>query len=251
MKRTIEEIIDVINQDLTVGGALPKQLPDTEIRRIIENEVMPWFYLNYQYAVQKIYYYVAKEAFQQEEFTQYNYITLPCEIKSIPWIYMTTPASAMNIGINVPNLSVNLGVNNQPYLTSYVTTVSELALLKANIDSLADMLNQFTKFTHKYHYNEMTNRLHILTRVEKPLILEAYASIENESLFGDPYFIKYATGACKVQLANLLGRLDFTLPGGVKYNVSGLETQGKEQMQQVIDEIKNMSNSAFFFMVKK
>jgi hypothetical protein len=75
---TINELIDVVQGELTVSCALPKLLPDLEIRRIIENKAAPWFYQNYYYAVSKIYYYIDKRAFQTEEFTSYRYITLPC-----------------------------------------------------------------------------------------------------------------------------------------------------------------------------
>jgi len=51
---TIDELIDLINSELTVGCALPKQLSSAEIRRIIETRAMPYFYRKYQYAVQKI-----------------------------------------------------------------------------------------------------------------------------------------------------------------------------------------------------
>ena len=78
---TIDELIDFIQQDLTVGCALPKVLPDTEIRRFIETRAIKWFWQNYMYAVSKVYYYVDKKAFTTDEFTKYSYITLPVKYK--------------------------------------------------------------------------------------------------------------------------------------------------------------------------
>lgn len=248
---SVEELIDFIQNDLTVGCALPKQLPDTEIRRIIETQALPWFYQNYQYAVQKAYYLVNEAAFNTEEWTKYRFVELPCEIQSIPYIYEVRGESLFQLGINTPNLSVNLGVTNQPFLSSYVTSIGELGVYKTVLDSLSDMLNQMNKYTVKYHYNQLAHRLHILTNVKYNLILECYVNIENEALFRDPYFIKWVTGKSKVQLANMIGRYDFTLPGGVKYNYADLASQGKEEMKEVEDEIKGMSNSSFFFMVKR
>lgn len=247
----IEELIDFVQQDLTVGCALPKTLPDTEIRRFVETRAVKWFYQNYQYAVSKVYYYVDKEAFNTEEFTKYSYITLPCEIQTIPFIYTVRGVNLLQLGINSPNLSVNLGVTNQPYLSSYVTTIGELGVYKTLIDSLSDMMNQMNKYTVKYHYNQMMNRLNILTKIEYSLVLETYANIPAENLYADPYFLKYVTAWAKIQTANLLGRYDFTLPGGVKYNSADLASQGKDEMKEVEEEIKNMSQSSFFFMVKR
>lgn len=74
---TIEELIDFVQNEITVGCALPKVLPDSEIRRIIETRALPYFYRNYQYAVQKMYFMIHQEAFQTEEFTKYRYVNVP------------------------------------------------------------------------------------------------------------------------------------------------------------------------------
>ena len=70
---TIEEFVDFVQNEITVGCALPKVLPDSEIRRIVETKALPWFYRSYQYAVQKMYFFVHQNAFQTEEFTKYRY----------------------------------------------------------------------------------------------------------------------------------------------------------------------------------
>lgn len=247
----IEELVDYVQNELTVGCALPKTLPDTEIRRFAETRASKWFYQNYQYAVSKVYYFVDGAAFKTEEYTKYKYITLPCEIQSISYIYEVRGESLMQLGINVPNLSVNLGVTNQPYLSSYVTTIGELGVYKTLIDSMSDMLNQLNKYTVKFHYNQLMNRLNILTGIKYDLILETYANIPKENLYTDPYFLKYVSAWGKVQTGNMLGRYDFQLPGGVKFNSADLVSQGKEEMKEVEEEIKGMSTTSWFVMVKR
>jgi len=249
---SIEELIDFIQQDITIYGALPKSLPDQSIRQFVETRALPWFQMNYIYAVSLMYYFIDKEAFNQEEFTRYKYITLPCEIQSISWIHQVRNTYLLQLGLNSPNLSVNLGVTNQPYLSSYVTTIGELGTYKAIIDSMSDMLDQMTLFTTKYNYNQQTNRLNILTAVHTSLILETYVNIPVENLFADTYFIKYVTAWAKMQQGNLLGRYDFNLPGSVKINTSDMISQGKEEMKEVEEEVKAMNaNGSFFIMVKK
>lgn len=248
---TIEEIIDTVICDLTVGFSLPKTLPDTEIRRFIETRAMKYFYQEYHYATSKIYYAIHKEAFCSEEWTKYSYITLPKEIQAVTWIYPLQNASLYQLGINLPNLSVNLGVTNQPYLSSYVSTIGELGVYKTILDSMSDMLNQLNKYTVKYDFNQLMHRLNILTDVKNDLILEAYANIPPENLFDDQYFIKYVTGWSKMQLGNMLGRYDFTLAGGVKYNHADLITDGKEMMKEVDEVIKEKNNNSSFFIMCK
>ncbi len=258
---TIEELIDVIQGELTVSCALPKSLPDIEIRRIVENKAKPWFYQNYLYAVQKIYYFLDGAALDSDEYTKYRYITLPCEIQTITWIYPVRNISLFNLGINQPNLSVNLGVTNQPYLSSYVTTIGDLGVYKALLGNFSDMLNQFNKTTIKYNYNQMSNRLHLLgvnsrgdtgnLNGKENMIIEAYANIEAEALYADPQFIKYVGGLAKQALGNLYGRFDFNLPGGTKYNTADLKAEGKEEVLEVTEYIKGITSSGWFFMVKR
>lgn len=248
---TIEEFIDFVQNELTIQCALPKTLPDAAVRQIIESRALPWFYRQYQFAVQKMYFLIRKEAFFSEEFTKYNFVNVPCEIQSVIYLYEVRGESLFQLGINTPNLSVNLGVTNQPYLSSYVTTIGELGVYKTILDSMSDMLNQLNKYTLKYQFNQLNHRLHILTNVKYDVIMEAYANIPPENLFRDDLFFKYVTGYAKIQLGNLVGRYDFTLPGGVKIQAADLVTQGKEEVKEVEEEVKGQSSSGWFYMVKR
>lgn len=248
---TIEEFVDRIQTEISVSCALPKTLPDANIRQIVESRALPWFYRNYQYAVQKMYFLIKKEAFFTEEFTRYNYVNVPCEIQSVTYLYEVRSASLFQLGINTPNLSVNLGVTNQPYLSSYVTTIGELGVYKTILDSMSDMLNQLNKYTLKYNFNQLNHRLHILTNVKYDVIMEAYANIPQENLFNDDLFYKYVVGWAKVQLGNMVSLYEFQLPGGIKINGANLITQGQAEIKEVEEEVRNQSNSSFFFMVKR
>lgn len=248
---TIEEFVDFVSNELTISCSLPKTLPDAEIRRIVETKAMPYFYRNYQYAVQKTYYMIKRDAFFTEEFTKYRYVTMPCEVQTVSYLYEVRSESLYQLGLNTPNLSVNLGVSNQPYLSSYVTTIGELGVYKTILDSMSDMLNQLNKYTMKHHYNQLQHRLQILTDVKYDVVAEVYADIPPQYLFKDDLFIKYVTGLAKVQLGNLVGRYDFVLPGSVKINSADLVSQGKEEVKEVEEEIKGQSNSSFFIMVRR
>ena len=48
---TIEEFVDRIQTEISVSCALPKTLPDANIRQIVEARALPWFYriINLQY----------------------------------------------------------------------------------------------------------------------------------------------------------------------------------------------------------
>lgn len=256
----IEEIIDDVKMFLNMGGALPDILPEKEIRRIIMRDAMPWFYKNVHFSVIKSYLYVPNSTLQQEEFTKYSHITLPCEVQSITWIYQTENRSMFELGVSAPDLSVSLGVTNQPYMSSATTQIGELGVYKVILDGFADMLNQLTKQTLKYDYNAGANRLHILTRVSRGayttqnsnLVLECYMKIPQDDLFELDLFQRYVRAVSNMQLGRMLLRYDYKLPGGVTMSSDSLLSDGKEMLQEIKDEVKNTNtNSSFFIMTKR
>jgi len=250
---TIEELIDFTQQEITVGCRLPRLLDPIEIRRIIEKRAEPYFYKNYQYAVQKAYYYLNKNVFTIDEYTRYGYLTMPCEIQNITWIFPTDDKSLYELGVNAPNLSVNFGVTNQPYVSSYLSTIGELGTYKTIMDGFADMLNQLSKTTFKFDYNENNNRLNFLTGMQKhsSFIIEAYTRVESECLYDDELFQRYVTALCKIQISNLLGMYNFNLPGGVQFNADKFESQADKEMEKVVEEIDKIPNSNFIRMVRR
>lgn len=257
---TIDELIDDVVMHLNLGGSLPDILPKTEIRRLITRDAQSWFYESYDKAVIKSYLYIPSSTLKQEEFTKYSYVTLPCEVQSVSWLYMTDNRSLFGLGVSAPDLSVNLGVTNQPYMSSATTQVGELGVYKVIIDGFADMLNQLTKDTLKFDYNHGSNQLHILTRVSKGqytaqeanLVLEVYEKINPEHLYELDLFKRYVRALASVQTGRLLLRYDYQLPGGVKINSDALLSEGKEEMEKVKEQIKSTSSgSSFFFMVRR
>lgn len=257
---TIDELIDDTKMSLNMGGALPDILPETEIRRLITRDAQSWFYEFYDQAVIKSYHYIPYETLEREEFTKYSYVTVPCEIQNVTWIYMTENRSLFSLGVSAPDLSVNLGVSNQPYLSSATTAIGELGVYKVVIDGFADMLNQLTKNTLKFDYNSGSNQLNILTNVSKgqytntkvSLILETYDKIPAEHLYEMDLFKRYVRALASVQTGKLLMRYDFNLPGGIKINSDSLLSDGNSELDKIKEQIKSMSSaSSFFFMVKR
>ena len=62
-KIPIEQLIDIVQGELTFSGALPKILPDKEIKRLIQERCLEYFYKNWQYAVIKTYFKLIKSRF--------------------------------------------------------------------------------------------------------------------------------------------------------------------------------------------
>ncbi len=257
---SLDELIHDVVQNITISGALPEILPRVEIERIIENEAKPYFYQTYLPALQKEYIYIPYEMFQQESFVKYKQVTLPCEVQYVSWLYMVNNLSLFDLGISAPDLSVNVAITNQPYLSSYTTTIGELGVYKVIIDSFADMLNQLTKDTLKYDFNIASKKLNILTSIGRTrysntscsVVAEVYSAIPDQDIYDLDHFRRYVRAKANIQLGRLLTRYDYVQPNGVKINGASVLTEGKEDLNRVLEELKSMnSNSSFFFMVKR
>jgi hypothetical protein len=245
---TIEQLIDIVNADLTMSSLFPKVLPDTEIYRIVKEHALEWFYKNYQFAVMKTYFYMDKECLKTEQYTKFRYFILPEEIESLTRIVKIDDPSLFQLGIQAPHLSINLGVTNQPFLTSFVTTAGDLAVYRSAIAAFSDELNKMTKNTLKFDYNHINKRLHILTECTTDLVFDAYIRIEQEELFDFYLFKDYAIGLSEIRLGEALGRFNFNMPGNFQYNSSDLIDQGTKKIEEVKAKIAGETQGGWFFM---
>ena len=249
MAVTIEQLIDIVQADLTISGLLPKVLPDIEIKRLIKEHALEWFYKNYQFAVQKAYYVLKSDFLQTEQYHKYNYLVLPEEVENITRIVYVDETNLFRLGIQAPYLSINLGVTNQPFLTSFVTTAGDLAVYRSIISYFSDEINKLTKQTVYFNYNHVNKRLNFLTAMEqKTILLECWLRIQDEDLFDLQLFKDYLIGLSKSKLGESLGRLTFNLPGNFQYNATDIISQGEKLMDGVKEQIKNESTVTWFKM---
>jgi len=247
---SVEQLIDIVQQDLTYSGLFPKILPDKDIKRVIRQIALPWFYRNYQFAVQKSYFYLAKENFTNDIYTRYKYFILPEEIENITKITRIDNPSLFRLGIQAPHLSINLGVTNQPFLTSFVSTVGDLGVYRSILSGFADELNKLSRQSLKFSFSHISKRLQILTDVTTDLMLEVYVRLEPDELFENELFVQYMIGYSRMRMADALLRYNFNMPGGFNYNAAEIKSSGKELYDSVIEKIKGETTSGWFFMSK-
>lgn len=248
-KMTLEELVDFVQADLTFSGILPKVLPDLEIQRVIKEDLLEWFYKNYQFAVMKTYYRLDKDFINSEQYTAVGYIILPEEIENVVKVTEINDPSLFRIGIQAPNLSINFGVTNQPYLTSFVTNVGELATYRQILSAFSDEVNKLARHFTKYSFNPVNKRFNILDEIRSSFMLEVYCRIEQEEIFNNHLFKELITSKSLIRMGELLGRMSFNLPGNFQYNASDIISQGTERFTSVKEKILSESpNNSFFIM---
>jgi hypothetical protein len=248
MSMTIDQLVDIVQADLTISGLFDKIIPDIEIIRLVREEALEWFYKNYQFSKTKMFYFLEKKFLTTEQYHRNKYLVLPQEVEDIVRIVKVDNPTLFRLGIQAPHLSINLGVTNQPFLTSFVTTAGELGVYRSVISNFADQINKMTANTLRFHYNHISKRLNFLTSIDTDLMLEVYNRIEEEELFDHVYFKQYLIGLCQVRMGQAVGRFNFNMPGNFQYNSADMITQGQAKMDAVIEKIKNESNIGWFIM---
>lgn len=249
-KIPIEQLIDIVQGELTFSGALPKILPDKEIKRLIQERCLEYFYKNWQYAVIKTYFKLVQAALTPLQCTGEQFIQMPEEVEGVVRIMNIDDPSLFRIGIQSPNLSINFGVTNQPYLTSYVSNVGEMATYRQVLSAFSDEVNKLARNFTKFTFNYVDKRMHILDIVKNDLMLEVYVRIEQESLFDNQLFKEYVIGWSRKRTGELLGTYTFNMPGNFQYNANDIIAQGDAMIEKVETQIKSESTTSWFFMSK-
>lgn len=250
-KMTIEQMVDYIQADLTFSGVMPKVLPDPEIMRLVKEDALPYFYKHYQWAVIKGYYKLDMDFINSEQYTNYGYLVMPEECENIVKISNISDPSMFRIGVQAPNLSINFGVTNQPYLTSFVTNVGELSVYRQILSAFSDEVNKLAKNYNKFSYNPESKRLHLLGEVRNDLMLEVYIRIQQEELFNSELFKEYVSATSLSRMGSMIGRLNFQMPGNFQYSASDMIAEGKERLLACKERIDKQSpNTSFFIMAK-
>ena len=249
-KIPIEQLIDIVQGELTFSGALPKVLHDKEIKRLVKERCLEYFYKNYQFSIIKTYFYLKMDALTHQQCTGEQFIQLPEEVEGVVRIFNVDDPSLFRIGIQAPNLSINFGVTNQPFLTSYVTNVGELATYRQILSAFSDEVNKMARNFTKYTFNHVDKRMNVLDMVKNDLMLEVYVRIEQESLFDNQMFKDYVIGWSKKRMGELLGTYSFNMPGNFQYNATDVIAQGDAIIEKIELMVKEESKVSWFFMSK-
>jgi hypothetical protein len=244
----LDELIDVVRNNVTLNCMLPYTLGNDNIERIIKTDAMRYFYREYKYANQRTYYYADVMSMYRDRRTDIKFLTLPDEIEAVRWIYLVNYQEMQQLGFLLPQNSVSFGMTSQPYIAT--VNVGEWAQSMTVMQSFQDALSMFNKNTVKFSFDPNSKRFEVQTSLHKNLVLEVWANISEEALFGDPYFIKYVTGQAMIAYSMHLSFVDMQLAGNSKIATDRMYELGKEMVTEVKEYLKligKQGGGGFFF----
>ena len=240
---TRNELIQMVNDEITVSGSLPYSIPAKEMERIIA-QAENWFYVNYGPAVETSYYVLPRNLFAQSSWKSTRSVLLPDCVISIQDVRDFTGGGIL--GTVDTDFSDNRLIASELFLSPFQS--DDLVLRTAQY-SYWDLTKAFILERYAFDFNRNTKRLKILGRDPKRnVFIQVYTKIEDYKLYDDWFFQRYVTSQAKISLGRLLGTFNFNLPGGITVDASSIKDEGAAELEEIKQRIDDENSPDFFFV---
>lgn len=243
---TQDEFMAEVQQELSVSCALPFNIPESELQRIIKYAAK-WFYKKYEYSVRERYYIIPRENLKKvPTFERSGVIKLPDCIFSVLGVRQVSDGfSLYNPLKSMPDFSLEKVL----FKDIYTIDGSTEALMYSTIYQFwIDLASHVLFHPISYNYNPNSKELVFLGEVpQNDIVLTVYEELPLGYLFKDEIFFRYVCAKAKTQLSRILGTFEFSLPGGISVNYDLLRSEGQEALDKIEEEIKTDEGMDWFF----
>lgn len=242
---TKQDLVELVNSELTASCSLPFSLPAKEIERIVDLE-SKWLYREYRDLLEGRWYIVDKKMFFTNEWKTSRTIQMPECVEGIRTIYEMTSGQRV-FGIHDPDMQFDRLMAADLYLTPLSSDQITYRTIQWSFWDLARTFN-LREVTFKFNLN--TKRINILGRdLQESLFVTTLNRIPEEDMYADPLVLKWVIAKSKISLAKILGTFDYNLLGNVKINFSDIRAEGKEELEELKEKIKSDNTPDWFEMI--
>lgn len=237
---TKDELIKWIKNDVTIGGQLQINIPDSEYDRVIDyrtRELLEY----YMDALESRFVIIHPRVFMSPEFRSNRTIQFPECVISVYKFYEMRRRNGL-FGINDPDISFNRAFQSDMWFGSPMNfdTVSYRLIQW----STWDQMKQFTLIDIQHSWNRNTHRLLVTGHDPKvPVFCEFYQRIPNEDLWEDPWAKKWISAYVKKEVARLIGTFTTTFVGGVTVNASLYSDEADKDIDACKEYFKNVNTN--------
>jgi hypothetical protein len=254
----LNDFIDEIGSYVTGACMIPMNLPRSEVYNIIKR-AKKWFYKSYEYSVTENFLVIPKEAFNTDHFKQRRALTLPGENPAtggneVYSVYAVAEVgSRYGAGSSITFTTGDFDIQRALFGSlhsggsSIVSGAENLQYYVIN-ESFFDMARQILENPLSFHYSQQTHELKFTGQTPyRDTILEIYETIPDCALFGDEIFFRYVAAKVMISLGQKLAIFGYNLPGGVTVNADIIQSMGQEELDKVVEEIKNDEGTDWWF----
>lgn len=239
-----DQLIELVQDEITASGAISTSIGIKEIDRII-NDAARWFYQNYQYAVETVYYILPKATFDHVWKSNRRQIVLPECVVSVADVKEMKAANFF--GMVDRDITENRLIAAELYLAPFGS--DDLVYRTAQY-AYYDLTRAYFLERIQFNYNQNTRHLTILGRnPQYDVSCRVMTKIPDQSLYDDPLFIDYVKGKALVSMARVYSFINFNLPGGAQINASTFESQGQAMVDKVLEKIESENVPDYFLQI--
>jgi hypothetical protein len=264
----LDALIKEINDELTVGCQLPFTVPKKELARII-TRAKDYFYKIYEDSVEEMYIALPASAWNKDSFkkgildenetlskanvnSSRGIVPMPSTVFAVNNVFEWSGFAGEDGGYGSSSFSagdVDFSIEKFIYSDSYGAGLGSENLMAYVVNSsFIDMTRQILLSQISYSYNRLTRKFRFQGELPKgACIFQIYNTIPDCSLFQDEIFVRYCIAKAKVQLARILGTFSFNLPGNITINYDMIASEGKDELTEIIEEIKADEGLDYFY----
>ena len=269
----LDALIKLINDDLTIACQIPFTVPKKELNNIIQR-AKQYFYKIYEDSVEQMYIALPAGALQKTSFKQgvphatgqsnetitnknqlanpRGIVQMPSRVYSVNDVFEIGGFSGEDGGFGQMSFNaddVDFSIDKFIYDDVYGAGIGSENLMYYVVNSLfMDNARQVLLPQISYTYNRLTKKFRFQGELPKrAVIFEIFSTISDCALFEDEAFQRYVIGMAKIQLSRILGTFSFNLPGNITINYDMISSEGREEVDRVVEEIKGDEGVDYFF----
>jgi hypothetical protein len=269
----LDELIKLINDDLTIACQIPFTVPKKELNNIIQR-AKKYFYKIYEDSVEQMYIALPAGALQVPAFKQgvpygtgqdkqvitnkanidnpRGIVKMPSRVYSVNDVFEIGGFSGEDGGFGSMSFNaddVDFSIDKFIYDDVYGAGIGSENLMYYVVNSLfMDNARQVLLPQISYTFNRLTKKFRFQGELPKgAVIFEIFSTISDCALFEDEAFQRYVIGQAKIQLSRILGTFSFNLPGNITINYDMISSEGREEVDRVVEEIKGDEGVDYFF----
>lgn len=240
-----QDLIKLINDDITASGAIPVELPEPEISRIIDIETR-YLYKFYRESFEPSNCIIRQGYFMTEAFKANRQIQLPACIVGIDQ-FKEIRGGGRIFGINDSDLTYNRALLSDMYMSPWSSDVVTYRTIQW---SVWDLMRSFELHDIQFDFNENTHRITVKGRTPRTdVFISAVSLIPESDFWEDPLVQRWMIAKCKIQMARILGLFKSNMPGGVTISAEMYKSEATEELSEIKEYFKNTNNVDFMAMV--
>ena len=250
----LEDLVNLVGNEITVGCMIPMNVPKDQVKRMVK-QAKKWFYKNYEDSVRENFYYLPKKNFTTDDFKKTRSFHLPNgdeesganEIISVHGFAQI--GDAQFTGITGKRAGVDRDFNLERNLQGELQGGDVgLALESFTINAkMLDLARELLVNKIGYEYNRLTHVLKVLGETPtQDVVMRVYETIPDCQLYKDEIFFRYIVAQVKITIGRMIMTFGYSLPGNVTINGDMIKDDGKEELEQIKEEIKGDEGVDFF-----